>query len=48
MGFVKDHDIRKVTKLPEGPDDGGIEGDIDIEDEEDDWETLYDSPIVLD
>jgi hypothetical protein len=48
MGFVKDHDIRKLTKLPEGPDDGGIEGDIDIEDEDNDWEALYDSPIVLD
>ena len=47
MGWVKDSDIRAVTKLPEGPDDGGLEGDVHIE--EDDWDALYDyeSPVVV-
>ena len=47
MGFVKDQDIRDVTKLPAGPEDGGLEGDIDLE--EDNWEGIYDyeSPIEI-
>jgi hypothetical protein len=47
MGWVKDSDICEVTKLPEGTDDGGLEGDADIE--EDDWDALYDyeSPVVV-
>jgi hypothetical protein len=47
MGFVKDQDIWDVTKLPVGPEDGGLEGDIDME--EDEWDAIYDyeSPIEI-
>jgi hypothetical protein len=38
MGWVKDSDIHVVTKLPEGPDDGGLEGNVEIK--EDDWECI--------
>jgi hypothetical protein len=44
MGFVKDSDILDVTKLREGPDDGGLEGDVYIED---DWEAAYDCSIPI-
>jgi hypothetical protein len=50
MGFVKDSDILEVTKMPEGPDDGGLEGNIYVEDKcFDDWEALdrLPSPILL-
>ena len=47
MGWVKDLDICAVTKLPEGPDDGCLEGNVEIE--EDDWDVLYDyeSPVTV-
>jgi hypothetical protein len=46
MGFLKDQDIRDVTKLPAGPEDGGLEGDIEMEDN---WDSIYEyeSPIEI-
>jgi hypothetical protein len=47
MGFVKDSDIRAVTRQPEEEDAGGLEGDVELEDH---WDALFDEedPIELD
>jgi hypothetical protein len=47
MGFVKDQNIHDVMKLLAGPEDGGLEEDINLE--EDNWEGIYDyeSPIEI-
>jgi hypothetical protein len=47
MGFVKDSDIRAITRQPEEEDTGGLEGDVELED---DWDGLFEEedPIELD